>query len=96
MAMTIEELQRRCTDLAKQIGPNAQVWAMVVSGQLPSIGIYPDKGKSSDFLSFGLEAGDLDDAFAAANMWLAARPDPEAEWLSWQPDQFAQADTGAA
>ena len=93
MAVTIEELQLRCNALATRIGHKS-----AVSFHMSSVGphymhVMPDLDVNS---SKSFWHDDINTMFAAAEAWLEERLDPEAEWLSWQPDQFAQADTGAA
>jgi predicted alpha/beta hydrolase len=83
MTMTEEEFKSRIVDLARRIGPKAEVWVLMRSAGTSAIGVYPKADEYKNYLSFGAEKG-WEAAFAAADAWLAARPDPDAEWRSWQ------------
>lgn len=78
--MTIEELQARCVDLAKRIGPNGSASINIGSVLKPYLFVMPDwKGHEAKTF-YGTDA---DEMFALAEEWLAARPDADAEWRSW-------------
>lgn len=80
--MTVEKLQARCVDLAKRIGSRGTVTAHIHCSGPDLLAVYEDGYKLTGFRIFSATDG-WDAAFAAAEAWLAARPDPEAEYRSW-------------
>lgn len=81
-AMTVVELQRRCTHLARRISPRATVTAHIHGHGPDVLAVYEDGYKLTGFRIFKAADG-WDAAFAEAEAWLAARPNPDAEYDSW-------------
>ena len=80
-ALTITDLRAHCLAMAARIGPDASVSISIGCFGEPYLFVMPKVAARISKTFYGSDWASL---FAQGEAWVAALPDPDAEWRSWQ------------